>query len=80
MKDNVITITKEDGSTEDMKVITVFENNNKNYMIYQSIEDGSYYGASYNDNDEIDADLSDEEKAMMNEAFKALRLGGENNA
>jgi len=76
-----INVNKEDGSSEEMIIVTIFENNNKMYMIYRSKDKDDYYGASISvDSDDIVFDLSDREKTMMNNMFKELKLGGDYNA
>ena len=76
-----INVNKEDGSSEEMIIVTIFENNNKMYMKYRSKDEDDYYGASISvDSDDIETDLSDSEKTMMNNMFKELNLGGDYNA
>lgn len=41
-----INVNKEDGSSEEMIIVTIFENNNKMYMIYRSKDEDDYYGVS----------------------------------
>ena len=41
-----INVNKEDGSSEEMIIVTIFENNNKMYMIYRSKDKEDYYGVS----------------------------------
>ena len=56
MNKSYITVVKEDGSTEEMELITSFRLNDsgKNCLIYRSNSD-EYYAASYDElNDEID--------------------------
>ena len=76
-----INVNKSDGTSEKMMIITIFENNNKMYMIYKSMNNEKYYGALVNvDNDNLDTNLSVNEKKMMNNVFRELKLGGEYNA
>ena len=76
-----INVNKSDGTSEEMMIITIFENNDKMYMIYKSMSTEKYYGALVNvDNDNLDTNLSASEKRMMNNVFRELKLGGEYNA
>lgn len=76
-----INVNKSDGTSEEMMIITIFENNDKMYMIYKSMNTEKYYGALVNvDNDNLDTNLSASEKRMMNNVFRELKLGGEYNA
>ena len=76
-----INVNKSDGTSEEMMIITIFENNDKMYMIYKSMNTEKYYGALVNvDNDNLDTNLSASEKQMMNNVFRELKLGGEYNA
>ena len=71
-----VTITKEDGSIEDMEVVTVFNmtSSNYNYIIYRSLITGEYFTGKYIGNfiEEINTDLTKEEVEYANGIFKAL--------
>lgn len=85
MEKDYITITKRDGSIEDMEVVATFklESTSKNYIIYKSLFENKYYAASYNnslDYSNLDTNLTDKEKILLNEIFKTLNYGGKKNA
>ena len=82
MNKSYITVVKEDGSTEEMELITSFRLNDsgKNCLIYRSNSD-EYYAASYDElNDEIDlnTNFTDNEKDQIVKVFDTL-YGRDNN-
>ena len=85
MDKNIISVDKEDGSSELMEVISTFklESTGKDCMIYKSVESGDYFAASYEgegDYGNFNTDFSDEEIEELNKVFDALVNGGEEDA
>ena len=85
MSKDYITVSKADGTTEQMEVIATFklEETAKNCIIYKSLNSEKYYAASYNDDldySSLNTDFTDKEKEQLNKIFKALNYGGEINA
>ena len=85
MTKDYITISKADGTTEQMEVVATFklEETSKNCIIYKSLNSEKYYAASYNDDldySSLNTDFTDKEKEQLNQIFKALNYGGEINA
>ncbi len=74
MEKDYIFVTKKDGSLEKMEVVSTFtiENYNKDYIIYKD-ENNRYYAASYDEEDNLDVNLSDEEKRKINEIFNLVK-------
>jgi len=76
MPKDVISVDKEDGSSELMEVISTFklESSGKNCMIYKSLETGDYFAASYNGEDygDFDTDFTDEEVEELNKVFDKI--------
>ncbi|MDE5630340.1 MAG: hypothetical protein K2I70_01945 [Bacilli bacterium] len=82
MKRDYITITKKDGSKEQMEVVSTFtlEENQKDYIIYKSIgDDEHYYAASYDENSNLNTDLSDSEKEKLNKILDDIIKESGNN-
>lgn len=82
MNKDYITITKEDGSKEKMEVVSTFnlEENQKDYIIYKSIgTEEHYYAASYDENSNLNANLSDGEKEKLNKILDDIIKESENN-
>ena len=85
MSKDYITISKIDGTLEQMEVVATFklEESNKDCIIYKSLDEERYYAASYNsdlDYSYLNTNFSDKEKEQLNEIFKALNYGGGINA
>lgn len=85
MDKDYITVTKLDGSLEQMEVVATFklEETAKNCIIYKSLNDQKYYAASYNadsDYSNLNTDFSDSEKEQLNKIFNVLISGGDLNA
>ncbi len=85
MSKDYITVSKADGTTEQMEVVATFklEETAKNCIIYKSLNSERYYAASYNDDldySSLNTDFTDKEKEQLNQIFKALNYGGEINA
>lgn len=87
MYKDYITITKADGNLEKMEVIATFnlEETSKNYIIYKSLNstDEHYYAASYDSNTNyanLNTNLSDKEKQILNKIFMTLKKEGDINA
>jgi uncharacterized protein YrzB (UPF0473 family) len=77
-----ITIEKEDGTEEQMEIVSAFTLNEsgKNCLIYRS-NSNEYFAASYDQlNDEIDlnTDFTNYEKEQIEQVFNTL-YGGDNN-
>ena len=82
MNKDYIIITNEDGSKEQMEVVSTFtlEENQKDYIIYKSIGDEKhYYAASYDKNSNLNTDLSDGEKEKLNKILDDIIKESENN-
>ena len=82
MNKDYIIITKEDGSKEQMEVVSTFtlEENQKDYIIYKSIWDEKhYYAASYDKHSKLNSDLSDGEKEKLNKILDNIIKESENN-
>ena len=77
---NTITLTKNDGTTEEIEIVMTFkleEISDKDYVIYKS--NGDYYGASFvvkDDITDLDTNLTFEEQEQMNEVFEKLHKWG----
>jgi len=85
MANDYITITKNDGSTEKMKVVATFrlEDTSKDCIIYKDLQENKYYAASYNnylDYTNLNTEFTEKEKEQLNQIFEALKYGGEINA
>ena len=82
MDKSYITVVKDDGSTEEMEIITNFKLNStgKNCLIYRSNND-EYFAASYDelkDETDLNTNFTDEEKEQIVKVFDTL-YGGDNN-
>ena len=77
---DAMTLTKIDGTTEEVEIVMTFkldEISDKDYVIYKS--NGDYYGASFvvkDDITDLDTNLTFEEQEKMNEVFEKLHKGG----
>ena len=85
MVKDYITITKNDGSTEQMEVVATFrlEDTGKDCIIYKDLQGNKYYAASYNgdlDYSNLNTEFTENEKEQLNQIFKILNYGGEKNA
>lgn len=85
MNKDYITITKKDGSTEQMEILAIFrlEETSKDCIIYKSLNENKYYAASYSGNlyySNLNTDFTAKEKEQLNIIFKELNIGGEQNA
>ena len=85
MGKDYITITKADGSSEQMEVVAAFrlEASEKDCIIYKSSKEDRYFAASYTGDLEyanLDTNFTDSEKEQLNNIFKALNYGGDTNA
>lgn len=85
MNKDYISITKSDGSIEQMEVVATFrlEETSKNCIIYRSLLENKYYAASYDeasDYSNLDTNFTEKEKKQLNEIFKTLNNGSENHA
>ena len=80
-----ITVTKSDGSTEQMEVVATFKlvDTSKDCIIYKSLLENKYYAASYDadlDYSILNTEFTEKEKEQLNKIFAELNYGGENNA
>lgn len=85
MNKDYITITKNDGSIEQMEVVATFrlEDSSKDCIIYKSLLENKYYAASYEsdlDYSNLNTIFTEKEKEQLNKIFEALNNGGEKNA
>jgi len=85
MTKDYISVTKSDGSTEQMEVVATFrlEETAKDCIIYKSINGTKYYAASYDigtDYSNLNTNFSEIEKEQLKKIFEALNYGGEINA
>ena len=87
MEKDLIVITKEDGSKENMEIVATFrlEETSKDCIIYTSLNsnDDRYYVASYDidsDYSNLNTDFSEKEKEQISEIFEVLKNRGNNNA
>lgn len=85
MNKDFISITKADGSSEQMEVVAIFklEESSKNCIIYKSTSEQKYYAASYDENSDysnLNTNFSETEKEQLNKIFNALNLRGDSNA
>ncbi len=81
-------LQKTDGTTEKKELLGKFTDDviNKKYIFYKNCDASNthYYAASYDEKDEndytnLDTNLSDKEKAKLNEIFDSLVSGGVEN-
>ncbi len=77
MDKNVISVDKEDGSSELMEVVSTFKlkSTGKNCMIYKSLETGDYFAASFEGdsiNGEFNTDFTPQEVDELNKVFDEL--------
>lgn len=81
MNKDYITITKSDGSKEQMEAVLIFklEETKKDYIIYKS-KDEHYFAASYDNSFNLNTDFTDREKEKLNKIFENLKNGGGKNA
>ncbi len=77
MDGNKLLVTKKDGSTEEMEIISLFEFKDKKYVIYKDDKE-NYFGAAFNDDDSLDTNLSDGEKEALNKMFDNINRGDKN--
>lgn len=88
MKNKYFNITKGNGTLEKMELILDFklQQFNKNYIFYKSVNDNDvYYAASYEEEknegySNLDTNLSEEEKEILNGIFKKFLKGDDVNA
>ena len=85
MNKDYITVSKADGTEEQMEVVATFklEETSKKCIIYKSLNGEDYYAASYDeklDYSSLNTDFTDKEKEQLNQIFNTLNYGGELNA
>ncbi len=73
---DIISVDKEDGSSELMEVISTFKlkTTGKKCMIYKSVETGDYFAASYEGEDfgDFNTDFTPEEVEELNKVFDEI--------
>ncbi len=80
MEKAYITIEKEDGTEEQMEIITAFTltESNKRCIIYKSEVDNKCYAASckdIKDYEDLDTNFTDKEKAQIQTVFDTIYKG-----
>ena len=81
MKKDYITITRNNGSTEEMEVVATFrlEDTSKDCIIYKDLQGNKYYAASYNNDDldytNLNTEFTEKEKNQLNQIFETLNYG-----
>ncbi len=73
---DIISVDKEDGSSELMEVLSTFKlkTSGKDCMIYKSMETGDYFAAAYDGKDygDFNTDFTEEEVEELNKVFDEM--------
>jgi len=77
MSRDIISVDKEDGTSELMEVISTFKlkTSGKDCMIYKSVESGDYFAAAYDgegDEGDFNTDFTPEEVEELNKVFDEI--------
>ena len=76
MQDNHMLITLEDGSTKEMEILFTFDDDatNISYVLFTDLDEESteVYAAKYNEEGDLDMDLTPEEMEMCEEVLGAF--------
>lgn len=79
MEREIMTLTKKDGSIEEIEILMTFKIekfNNSDYVFYKS--NNEYYAAKFlekDENTELITDLTTEEEEILTELFDKMREG-----
>lgn len=72
--ENSLFVTREDGTEEEMSILFTFETDNEDsYVIFHPVNDEeNFMCARFDDDEELDFDLSDEELEMCEEILNSF--------